>query len=137
MANPRVACPGEPLVLLADQAHPWVAGGNLRGVVGGAVVDHDDLEVGVALIQYALYGLAQEVRLVVAGDDHRHQRRIRLPLPSGLAGAAPNALGVLRAAVVLRHILNFPSTLARTRSSLFDSLRALEACMFCSSSFNR
>src|SRR3712207_6179368 len=58
VANPRVARPGEPLIFLPDQAHLWVAASNLRGVVGGAVVDHDDLEVGVALIQYALYRLA-------------------------------------------------------------------------------
>src|SRR5918997_256325 len=47
--EPAVACPREPLVLLPDQAHPRVTLSHLGGVVRGAVVHHDNLEVGIAL----------------------------------------------------------------------------------------
>src|SRR5215218_1717028 len=77
------------------------------------------------------------MRLVVAGDDHRYQRHSRLLLPSGLAGAASNTFGVLRPAMTLRHLLNFPSTPARMRPSLFNSLQVVEPRTFRSSSFNR
>jgi hypothetical protein len=67
---------------LADAAYPRIACSNLLCVVRRTIVYHDDLEVWVALGEYALYGLAKEASLVVAGNHHRDQRRSGTIIPS-------------------------------------------------------
>src|SRR5215203_6535817 len=71
-AQSSVARRREPLVGLTHIAHPRVAGDDLRSMIGRAVVDHHDLEVRVALDEYARDCLAQEVRLVITSDDYRN-----------------------------------------------------------------
>lgn len=48
-------------------------GSDLRCIVGGAVADHDQLDVGVRLREHALDGVRQIVCLVETGNDHRNQ----------------------------------------------------------------
>ena len=57
--------------------------GDLAGAVGGAVVDEDDLVVGVAKGEERAQGPFHGARLVVGGDDDREARE------RGVAGIAP------------------------------------------------
>src|SRR6266851_7105091 len=61
----------EAAVLLADTAHAEGPIGldDLRGVVGGSVVDDDDLIHGSCLGQNALDGIGHECGPIVGGDD--------------------------------------------------------------------
>src|ERR671910_2553830 len=124
VTDPCVARPGEPLVLLANAAHPGIAGGYLRGVVGRSIVYYKDLKVRITLGEDALYRFAEEVGLVVAGNHHRDQRRARALFSSEVVGITSNAFVVLRSAVVLCHLL---STLTRMWSSFLISLWVLES----------
>src|SRR5918994_1505311 len=137
VAYPSVARPGEPPVLLADKVHPGIASGYLRGIVGRAVVYYKDLEVRVALGEDALYRLAEEVGLVVAGNHHRDQQplpRVPLFLRSERVVErvlAQGLLGIPPLVVALRHS---PSTLLRRwLTPLFANLRILETNPLCDS----
>ena len=68
----RVAGGREPTVLAAQQANARIAHGGhgRRDVVRRAVVDDDDLRRRRLLREATAQGIAQEVRLLVAGDDH-------------------------------------------------------------------
>src|SRR5918995_588984 len=125
VTDPCVARPGEPLVLLANAAHPGIAGGYLRGVVGRSIVYYKDLKVRITLGEDALYRFAEEVGLVVAGNNHRDQRRARALFSSEVVGITSNAF------VILRHS---PSTLLRRwLTPLFDNFRILETNPLCDS----
>src|SRR5215207_9556158 len=69
--------PRQAPVYLPYEPHSLVSGripfSNLCCIIGGAVVHHYHFEVRVALREDALYGLLQEVSLVVAGDHHAYQ----------------------------------------------------------------
>jgi hypothetical protein len=62
--------PGLTLPLPVDRGDaPPEAGDHRAGVVGRAVVDHDDLDPGMGLGQRALDGLTQELAVVVVVDQ--------------------------------------------------------------------
>jgi len=66
----------DPTVPLVNVAHrPAITLDDGAGVVGRAVVDDDDLDVGIALRERALDRGADDSRPVVSGDDHAHQSR--------------------------------------------------------------
>ena len=79
-----------PALALADDAHPRVADGrgDVRGAVGGPVVDHDDLDRMVARQQRA-EGVGDALALVVGGHDHRHRRGDRWPPGEPRVGPPP------------------------------------------------
>jgi hypothetical protein len=74
VARDRLAAVGDP----ADD-QPRVLDGreHLGRVVGGAVVDHDDLDVVHGLVPDALDRLGDEVTVVVRGDDDAGLHAIR------------------------------------------------------------
>jgi len=51
----------------------------LHGVVGGTVVDHDQLEVAVGLREHAVDGMEDERGPVEGGDDHRELGSVPAP----------------------------------------------------------
>src|SRR5918995_5980902 len=137
VTDPCVARAGEPLVLLANAAHPGIASGYLRGVVGRAIVYYKDLKVRVALGEDALYRFAEEVGLVVAGNNHRDQRPLpRVPLflrPERVVErvVAQGLLGIPPLVVALRHS---PSTLLRSwLTPLLADFRILGTNLLCDS----
>jgi hypothetical protein len=80
-----VAGGSRPGILLSDQ--PDAIGERREGgggVVGGTVVDHDDLDGRVGLIENAANGFHDETGPIVGGDDHADRRLARHPAPSAL-----------------------------------------------------
>src|SRR5206468_6981708 len=66
----RIAGTGQPAVLGLDQSAVVFARDNGRGV-GGSVVHHDDLVVGVGELLQPLHAVANGARSVVRAHDHR------------------------------------------------------------------
>src|SRR5262245_3119593 len=60
------------LIGLRETTDGPVSAGDRDGIVGGSVVDDDNLEEGMRLRPDALDRLPEESRLVVAGNDDRH-----------------------------------------------------------------
>ena len=96
---------GQALVRLGEAAQPGIArlaagaeaGQGLLHMVGGAVVNDDELQLPVGLRQDALQGVHQEVRLVMHWQDHAdqpgHQAAAlrRHAAPGAPRGSAPGA----------------------------------------------
>ena len=71
-----ISCSRHAAIGLPDHGHPWAIGaGDLRGVVGRAVVDHDHPQRHV-LGESTVQGLPDHRTTVVGGKDHVHQRRL-------------------------------------------------------------
>src|SRR5215212_66503 len=49
-----------------------VAVDDVIGVVGGTIIDHDDLDIRIGLVKGAVYGLAQKAAVVVVVDNDAH-----------------------------------------------------------------
>ncbi len=47
---------------------------DVRGAVGRAVVDNDDLRLGIGAVEDALHRIADDPRLIVRGNEHRDRR---------------------------------------------------------------
>ena len=77
--DPLVASGTEAAVLDVHHPHPGVPGGvgigDRPGVVGGAVVDHHDLELAQGLPEQAVEAGGEVRRHVVRRDHHAHPRR--------------------------------------------------------------
>jgi len=54
-----------------------VRGAGVQRVIGGAVINHDDLEGVVGLAEDAVECGSDELGLVVECDDHAYERTIR------------------------------------------------------------
>ncbi len=83
LAHALVAGSRQALVLLAREPDV-VARGDGRGVVGRAIVDDDDLVVGVVLDRQPVEAVADELRAVVAAADHGDAGPLEI-----VAGTAP------------------------------------------------
>ena len=85
-------------VVLPHVAHPVVgeSGKGRRGVVGGAVVDDDDLEPGPRLGERRSNGRDDERRTVVRGHDDAHERPGHVSPLLAIAAACPARDGTCR-----------------------------------------
>jgi hypothetical protein len=73
--DPMIARRGQAGIGLSHHSHLLaVRGGDSGGAVVRPVVDHHDLAVRVGLRQGTVHRFSKELRLVVTGDDHAHQR---------------------------------------------------------------
>jgi hypothetical protein len=48
-----------------------------RGVIGGAIIDHDNLVAGVSLPGQRVEATAEDLAPIAGRDHHRDERRIR------------------------------------------------------------
>src|SRR6266480_8111932 len=60
-------------IFLANVPYARKAGSHFRGVVGGTIVDNEDLAMRISLSQGALNRFTQKLRLIVARDYYRNQ----------------------------------------------------------------
>src|ERR687888_77188 len=76
LPNPVVDRGRTAAVLLAKSPNPGtVRGDDFGGVVGAAIVDHDDFKVLIGLGEDGFERLAKELATVVDGNDDGHPRR--------------------------------------------------------------
>src|ERR1044072_426865 len=71
-ADSGVASGGDALIRLAYITDFGKASDNLARLIFRTIVDHNDLEVAIGLPADALDGFADEVRVVVGGNDDRY-----------------------------------------------------------------
>src|SRR6056297_227438 len=70
---PFVSCPGDPLVLLIKIPYPVPIGiEDFPGVIGGAVIDDDDLKIPVGLRQNRLDRLCYDISPVKRRDNNAY-----------------------------------------------------------------
>jgi len=70
-ADPGIAGRGRSPVFLAQAGKRRAVGGKqCRCIIGGAVVHHDEFEIGVALDEDRIDGLGEKTVPVMGGDDN-------------------------------------------------------------------
>ena len=93
--DPEISGAGQPQVFRPDHAGSWlpvVSQQFVRGSVGGAVVDDDDLKVLEGLIENATDRFVQIAAKVVAGDDDGNLRRRYQTVPGARSPRAASAI---------------------------------------------